>query len=110
MEDIKIEKIEKDESSVFLVEGTINTDTSPRFQEVLMNEFESARSVTVRFADMPYLGIWHAPKTDAPYVCIEPWQSLPAYDGKVDDLDTKRDMIKLQPKATYKNGFTIEIV
>ena len=30
------------------------------------------------FPDMKYLGVWHAPKTEAPYVCLEPWTSVPA--------------------------------
>lgn len=30
------------------------------------------RSVSVEFPGMDYLGLWHMPGTDAPYVCIEP--------------------------------------
>ena len=70
----------------------------------------SAHSVTVEVPDaMKYLGIWHAPKKEAPYVCIEPWTSLPAYDGKVDDLATKRDMFELSPLATYELIWTITV-
>ena len=45
----------------------------------------------------------------APYVCIEPWSSLPAYDWAIDDLETKRDMEKLAPGGKYSNGFSISI-
>ncbi|MEG2541029.1 MAG: aldose 1-epimerase family protein, partial [Clostridia bacterium] len=42
------------------------------------------KSVTLKTPEaMKYLGIWHAPKTEAPYVCLEPWTSVPAYDGEV---------------------------
>ncbi len=59
---------------------------------------KSKKSVTVEFPeDMKYVGIWHAPKKEAPYVCIEPWTSVPANDGVIDELTTKRDMFKLQP-------------
>ena len=34
---------------------------------------KTGKSVTVAYPQMPYLGIWHMPHTDAPYVCIEPW-------------------------------------
>lgn len=67
------------------------------------------KSVRVEYPGMKYLGIWHAPKTDAPYLCIEPWCSLPSYDGVVDDLETKNEMTKLAPGCEYKNEFKIII-
>ena len=55
------------------------------------------RFVKVFFPDMAYLGIWHKPKTEAPYVCIEPWCGLPAFDGEVDDFAKKSDMFRILP-------------
>ena len=79
-------------------------------RKVALKSDVSAHSVTVEVPDaMKYLGIWHAPKKEAPYVCIEPWTSLPAYDGKVDDLATKRDMFELSPLATYELIWTITV-
>ena len=69
----------------------------------------SCKSVHLSYPDMNALGLWHAPKTDAPYVCIEPWYSLPAYDGEVDDLETKQLMLTLAPGKVYTNTFTITI-
>lgn len=65
--------------------------------------------IRVEYPDMNYLGLWHAPKTEAPYLCIEPWTSVPAYDSEVDDLETKRDMLRLEAGETYKNSYTIAI-
>ncbi|MDR0855791.1 MAG: aldose 1-epimerase family protein [Clostridiales bacterium] len=79
-------------------------------REVSLKSDAGKRRVTVRCETMPYLGFWHKPRSDAPYVCIEPWQSLPADDGRVDDLETKRDMVRLAPRSAYQNGFSIEIV
>ena len=56
----------------------------------------SERSVRLEYSDMSYLGIWHKPQSDAPYVCIEPWCGLPSFDGKIDDLSTKNDMFRLE--------------
>lgn len=70
----------------------------------------SQRSVRVEYPDMQYLGIWHAPKTEAPYVCIEPWYSIPADDGVIDDLETKREMMTLDPKKSYKTKLVFKIV
>ena len=75
----------------------------------LKNKLDN-REVVVEIADeMKYVGIWHAPKTEAPYVCIEPWTSVPAYDGVVDDLDTKRDMFRLSKNQTYSLEWSITV-
>lgn len=67
------------------------------------------RAVVVRFDKMKYVGLWHATKKAAPYVCIEPWNSIPSGDGVVDNLLSKREMIHLEPKCVHKTGFSIEI-
>lgn len=70
----------------------------------------SARKVRIDFEkDMKYLGLWHAPKTDAPYVCIEPWTGLPAYDGVVDDFETKKDITKLSKGEKYTLNWSITV-
>ena len=65
--------------------------------------------VTVRFPGMQYLGLWHWPKTDAPYICIEPWCSLPADAGSITVFEEQRDLIALEPGKTYRNDWTITI-
>ena len=67
------------------------------------------RAVTVKFDKMKYVGFWHATKKPAPYVCIEPWTSIPSKDGEVDNLLTKREMIHLEPGYVHKTGISIEI-
>lgn len=78
-------------------------------RKVTLKSKTGDRSVRVEYPDMKYLGLWHKPKSDAPYVCIEPWASLPAYDSVIDDLETKRDMEKLAPNQEYKNCVNIII-
>ena len=76
---------------------------------VTLRSDKTEDAVHLSYPDMQYLGLWHAPKTNAPYICLEPWYSIPADDGVVDDLETKRDMIHLAPKKIYHNTFTISI-
>ena len=78
-------------------------------REVTLKSKTSSRSVTVSYPQMPYLGIWHWPRTDAPYVCIEPWCSLPADAGKITVFEEQRDLIALEPGKTYQNDWTITI-
>lgn len=66
------------------------------------------RFVKVCYPQMKYLGIWHAPHTDAPYVCIEPWSSLPSRKGIIEELETQDNLVTLEAGAVYKNNWCIE--
>lgn len=76
---------------------------------VTLKAKKGQKSVTLRYPDMKYFGLWHKPKTAAPYVCIEPWLSVPAYYQKVDDLETKRDMLPLEAGASYETYIEITL-
>lgn len=78
-------------------------------RQVTLEAPNASRSITVSYPDMPYLGLWHAVKTDAPYVCIEPWSSLPSSEGKITVFEEKEDLIRLEPEMTYRNKWTITI-
>lgn len=54
--------------------------------------------IRMEFADFPVLGLWHA--EGAPYLCIEPWQGLPAPDGISTDLANKPETVALSPHET----------
>ena len=66
---------------------------------------KGSRSVTMHYPRLPYLGLWHMPKTDAPYICIEPWTSLPSRQDIVEDFACKSDLIRLLPGGCYENGW-----
>lgn len=78
-------------------------------REVCLKSHVSRRSVTVSYPDMAYVGFWHWPRKDAPYVCIEPWTSLPGRDGVAEEITCRSDMIHLAPGRTYENIWTITI-
>ena len=70
---------------------------------------EEIREKVMRRLLGTYLGIWHMPHTDAPYVCIEPWASLPSRQDVVEELSCKSDLIHLAPGAKYENQWSITI-
>ena len=70
---------------------------------------EGTHGLTLSCPQMRYLGIWHQPKTDAPYVCLEPWASLPSRQDVVEDLTQQNDLISLEPVQRYENRWTITI-
>lgn len=78
-------------------------------KQVSLKSQKNNRAVTVSYRDFSHVGFWHKPKTAAPYVCIEPWNGLPAMDGKVDDFATKRAMTHLAPGKSCTNAFEITI-
>jgi len=76
---------------------------------VVLKSDKSDRAVRVTYPDMPYLGLWHMPKTKSPYICIEPWSSLPSRKGIVEDLAKHPGLIRLAPESIYENEISIEI-
>lgn len=78
--------------SLFDIDGVFFSGMA---RKATLKSDSSERYVTLVFDDMPYLGLWHMPRTSAPYVCIEPWCGLPSYDGQIDDLATKNDMFRI---------------
>lgn len=67
------------------------------------------KSVRVTFDKMAYLGLWHMPKTDAPYLCIEPWMTLPSSDGNPESFETKENIGIVAPDHSFFTEFAIYI-
>ncbi len=56
-----------------------------------------------------FMGLWHAPRTQAPYCCIEPLCGAPARDGTVDELTKKAEIMALAPHEKYEFPFSVEV-
>lgn len=78
-------------------------------REVRLCSAKSGNLICVEFPQMPYLGIWHLPKSDAPYVCLEPWSALPGREGVMEDFTRKQDLVQLAPHDTYENRWSLTI-
>lgn len=76
---------------------------------VSLKSSKGSRGVTVAYPDMTYLGFWHRPESDAPYVCIEPWASLPSRQDIVEDLSKQPDLISLKSGSEYINNWSITL-
>ena len=91
---------------LFAVDAVV-LDRIPR--SVTLTSPLSAHSVKFSFPGMRYLGIWHKPRSDAPYVCLEPWVSLPSHHAYVEDLAAQEDIVHLPAGETYTNTVTISL-
>ena len=95
------------EHSLFDEDAVVLKNSS---KEVKLANKNTGKGVEVSFPNMPYVGFWHRPKTDAPYVCIEPWSSLPARQDIVENINCKSDFVRLAPGKIYENTWTIKIL
>lgn len=77
--------------------------------EVSLKSKKNNTTLTVRYTDMARVGLWKDNRTTAPFLCIEPWFGIPAYEGKIDDLETKEQMIHLEKDGVYEASYSVEI-
>ena len=78
-------------------------------RQITLASDKGQKKIQVSYPDMAYVGFWHWPKTDAPYVCIEPWTSLPSRQDVVEELTCRSDMIHLPAGQAYENTWTITV-
>lgn len=90
--------------SLFDHDAVFLKDTSRR---VTLRSARDTHTVTVDYPDMPMVGIWHAPRTEAPYVCIEPWTALPARQDVVEELSQTPYMCRLAPSDTWSTEWSV---
>lgn len=77
--------------------------------KVTLKSDKTPRSVSVHYPRMHFLGLWHTVKTEAPFLCIEPWVSLSSRQGMIENLSCQSDLIRLWPGETYVNKWVIGI-
>lgn len=75
--------------------------------QVTLRSAKGTRAVTLIAPDLPIYGFWHMPKTDAPYICLETWSSLPSRQDIVEDLETQPDLLSLAPGKTYSTTWSL---
>lgn len=78
-------------------------------KEVTLKSKRGNKAITVTYPDMKYLGLWHASKMEAPYICIEPWSSLPSRKNVIEDLKHQPDLVSLAGYGVYRNQWSIGI-
>ncbi len=70
-------------------------------RSVRLSSTKDTHSITVDYTGTPYLSLWHMPHMPAPYVCIEPWFSLPSRKGITEDLAKQPSLLSLAPGDTH---------
>lgn len=70
---------------------------------------KTPHSVSVKFTDFPYVGVWSPPKTDAPFVCIEPWFGIADTFDANGNLKEKLGIQSLEPTQQFDAKFDITV-
>lgn len=78
-------------------------------RQVTLCSRKSGRSVCVSYPDMPYVGFWHVNKTEAPFICIEPWSSLPDRQDITEEWSCRSDFLRLAAGKVYETGYCITV-
>ena len=75
--------------------------------QVTLRSDKGQRAVTLIAPDLPVYGFWHMPRTDAPYICLEPWSSLPSRQDVVEALEGQEDLVSLEAGRTYTTTWSL---
>lgn len=70
---------------------------------------KSQNSIKVTYPQMEFLAVWHTPKKQTPFVCIEPWTSIPARHNIIEDIEKLEHFITLESNKNYTNSWEITI-
>ena len=70
------------------------------------NEVGDRRIVMDWGADLPYLTLWSP--AGGPFVCVEPWTSIPSYYGQETELTEKQDLVHLPAGETRVHTFRMQ--
>ena len=71
---------------------------------------KTGKGIKFSFSDMPVLAIWTKSGVKADYVCLEPWQGLPAGVDETSVLSDKPFAVKLEAGSKFECGYEAEII
>lgn len=91
---------------LFLNDAIVLKNTGSK---VVLENLKENHRITVYYPDMPYIGFWQVIHKDAPFLCIEPWATLPSLDGDKTVFENQPSLLKLNPGEEYTNNWAIEI-
>ena len=75
---------------------------------VTLESPDTPESLTLTYTDnLPYLAIWKWPKTDARYICLEPWCGIPG-DGVSKEYLEKKVTRTVEPYLTEVYSYFVE--
>lgn len=68
------------------------------------------KGVTMNFKGFSALGIWTPSAIDSPFLCLEPWNGLPAFINESGRFEDKPYAIHLPAGEKYTASFSVDII
>lgn len=87
----------------FAVDALVFKDLKSR--AATLRHRPSGRQVTVQFPGCDYFLLWQ--KHRAPYICMEPWVSVPTFVDEEQNLETREGTITVAPNDTWEQTHSI---
>lgn len=78
-------------------------------QQVSLRSRKGTRGIRVEYPQMDYLVLWVWPEGEIPFLCIEPWSSLPSRKNVTESLEGQKNLEALQAGKTYENQWSITV-
>ena len=78
-------------------------------RSVTLKKTGESGGITIDFPDMPFVGFWHTPLSDAPFLCVEPWVNLPSKEGGIEDITEKENIDRANCGETVSKHFSITV-
>lgn len=75
----------------------------------LINE-KTGHGVEIDFHDFPVLSFWTMPHRTSPYICLEPWHGMNAFDDETGRFEDKPHAIMLKGNDSVCLGFSIRLI
>ena len=71
---------------------------------------KTGHGIRFGFEGFNVLGIWTPMHKKAPFICLEPWNGLPANVSETTDAKSKKYALTLAPGEEYAVGYNVEII
>lgn len=70
----------------------------------------TGKGIEFDFNGFDALGVWTPPKKKAPFVCLEPWNGLPAHLDETGNFEDKPYAINLGVGKEYSVGYSVKVL
>lgn len=71
---------------------------------------KTGKGFRFNFEGFEALGLWTPIKKHSPFICLEPWNGLPADVAETTDAKSKKYAITIKPDEEYSVGYSIELI
>ncbi|MGL1890848.1 MAG: aldose 1-epimerase family protein [Spirochaetaceae bacterium] len=68
---------------------------------------KGTKKIVMNFKGYPYMGIWTKPKTNANYICLEPWFGIDSTVGDSPEWAKKEGLINLDEGEEFNSFYTM---